>query len=136
MRRIATHPNIVRSCMQHHPDECHSNDKCVVDTYKLLISRGLIQDARWRHSLHVTELARSDEDQGENQLIFVMGSLVIRCVGKDHDYELNAKTKINVYKKEPGWRQLSTIGVAPQKYLKCSLPRLVEIQLMNAVMLH
>ena len=131
-----THPNIVRSCMQHHPDECHSNEKCVVDMWKLLISRGIIQDAVWRHSLHITELARSDEDQGENQLMFVIDSLVIKCVGKDHDYEFNARTKINVYKKEQEWGMLSTLGVVPMKYLRSSLPRLVEIQLRNAVLLH
>ena len=61
---------------------------------------------------------------------------MIKCVGKDHDYEFNAQTKISVYKKEPGWSMLSTLGSTPRKYLKSSLPRLVEIQLMNAVLLH
>jgi hypothetical protein len=27
-----THPNIVRSCGQHHPDECYFNDKWVSNT--------------------------------------------------------------------------------------------------------
>jgi hypothetical protein len=82
------------------------------------------------------ELARASEPQGENQVMLVKGSLVIKCVGKDHDYEFDAETKINVYKKEEGWQMLSTLGFAPRRYLKSSLPRLVEIQLTNAVLLH
>ena len=44
----------------------------------------------------------SAEDHGENQRMFVVGSLVIKFVGKNHDYVLKAKTKINAYKKELG----------------------------------
>jgi hypothetical protein len=41
-----------------------------------------------------------------------------------------------VYKKEDGWMMLTPIGNEQRNYLRCSLPRLVEIQLMNAVLLH
>ena len=78
-------------------------------------SRGIIMDTYWGHSLHVMELERDDEEQGENQVMLVKGSLVIKCVGKDHDYEFDAETKINVYKKEEGWQMMSTFGSAPRK---------------------
>ena len=45
------------------------------------MSRGLIVYARWGHSLHVTELG-SAEDHGENQLMFEVGSLVIKLLAK------------------------------------------------------
>ena len=107
-----------------HPDtnECHFNDEWVSNTWKLLISRGIIFGSKWSHSLYIMEL--------------VKGSLVVKCVGKDHDYEFDAETKTNVYKKEEGWQMLSALGFARRLYLRSSLPRLVEIQLMNAVMLH
>jgi hypothetical protein len=48
-----THPNIVRSCGQHHPDDCEFNDKWVSNTWKLLVSRGIIVDSNWTHSLQL-----------------------------------------------------------------------------------
>jgi hypothetical protein len=82
------------------------------------------------------EMGKAHEPQGENQQLLVKGRLVIRCVGRDHDYEFDAETKINVYKKEEGWMMLSPIKNERRLYLRSSLPRLVEIQLMNAVLLH
>jgi hypothetical protein len=82
------------------------------------------------------EMGKAHEPQGENQQLLVQGRLVITCVGRNHDYQFDAATKINVYKKEDGWMMLTPIGNEQRSYLRSSLPRLVEIQLMNAVLLH
>ena len=131
-----THPNLIQSCVQRHPLEWESNDRAVTETWKLLFVRGIITDAKWSHSLHVMEMGKAHEPQGENQQLLVQGRLVITCVGRDHDYQFDAATKINVYKKEDGWMMLTPIGNEQRSYLRSSLPRLVEIQLMNAVLLH
>jgi hypothetical protein len=97
-----THPNLVQSCVQRHPKEWELNDRAVTDTWKLLVTYGIITSAQWSHSLHVMEMGKAHEPQGENQQLLVKGRLVITCVGRDHDYEFDAETKVNVYK-EGGW---------------------------------